>query len=70
MLYRPCGTQKAGGPYKITITSHHGHVILTDVIFGDVWACCGQSNMVSKIFPFNIDGIDFCLMEVKDYNKK
>ena len=37
--------QKAGGPYTVSITSQDGHVTLTDVMFGDVWVCSGQSNM-------------------------
>ena len=35
----------AGGPNNISISSHDGHVTLTDVLFGDVWVCSGQSNM-------------------------
>lgn len=37
--------QKAGGPVTISITSQDGHSALTDVLFGDVWICSGQSNM-------------------------
>ncbi|KAJ8280938.1 hypothetical protein GJAV_G00061280 [Gymnothorax javanicus] len=40
---------KAGGPYNITAV-HQGdnssQVTLIDVLFGDVWLCGGQSNMV------------------------
>jgi len=32
----------AGGPYEILINE----VLLKDVLFGDVWLCAGQSNMV------------------------
>ncbi|XP_071113719.1 sialate O-acetylesterase-like [Haliotis cracherodii] len=35
----------AGGPYNITATSSEGSIGLTDVLFGDVWICSGQSNM-------------------------
>ncbi|XP_046574662.1 sialate O-acetylesterase-like isoform X2 [Haliotis rubra] len=35
----------AGGPYNITATSSEGSINLTDVLFGDVWICSGQSNM-------------------------
>ncbi|XP_045196973.2 sialate O-acetylesterase-like [Mercenaria mercenaria] len=37
--------QNAGGPVTVDIRSHDGHVVLTDVLFGDVWVCSGQSNM-------------------------
>ncbi|XP_041361501.1 sialate O-acetylesterase-like isoform X2 [Gigantopelta aegis] len=33
------------GPFTITAKSSEGHVTLTDVLFGDVWVCSGQSNM-------------------------
>ena len=36
----------AGGPYGVTVTSSDGQVTLSDVLFGDVWLCSGQSNMV------------------------
>ncbi|XP_067675402.1 sialate O-acetylesterase-like [Haliotis asinina] len=35
----------AGGPYTITFTSSEGNLSLSDVLFGDVWVCSGQSNM-------------------------
>ena len=32
--------------YTITATSHqHGSINISDVLFGDVWVCSGQSNM-------------------------
>ncbi|XP_025099241.1 sialate O-acetylesterase-like [Pomacea canaliculata] len=33
------------GPFTISFTSGEGNVTLTDVLFGDVWLCSGQSNM-------------------------
>ena len=36
---------KAGGPYTMDITASN-HIILRDVLVGDVWFCSGQSNMV------------------------
>jgi|SRR5271165_2007702 len=33
-----------GGPYALTITGHQT-VELHNVLVGDVWLCCGQSNM-------------------------
>ena len=36
----------AGGPYNLTfVSSEGGSVVLTDVLFGDVYLCGGQSNM-------------------------
>jgi len=39
---------KAGGPYTITITGKN-KIILQDILFGDVWFCSGQSNMVHQM---------------------
>ncbi|XP_064159862.1 sialate O-acetylesterase-like [Anguilla rostrata] len=39
---------KAGGPYNVTAVQQgagKAQVTLTDVLFGDVWLCGGQSNM-------------------------
>ncbi|XP_029571413.1 sialate O-acetylesterase-like [Salmo trutta] len=37
---------EAGGPYNVTAVLQNNHSItLTDVLFGDVWLCGGQSNM-------------------------
>ncbi|QMW00967.1 sialate O-acetylesterase [Spirosoma foliorum] len=36
---------KAGGPYQIQIKASN-ELTLNDVLFGDVWLCSGQSNMV------------------------
>lgn len=35
---------KAGGPYQMEITASN-HIILKDILLGDVWFCSGQSNM-------------------------
>ncbi|KAL2096066.1 hypothetical protein ACEWY4_008214 [Coilia grayii] len=43
---------KAGGPYKVTAAQKGGslpEVTLTDVLFGDVWLCGGQSNMAFTV---------------------
>ena len=37
--------QKAGGPYKMTITCNECREI-KDILIGEVWLCSGQSNMV------------------------
>jgi sialate O-acetylesterase len=39
---------KAGGPYTITIASKN-KIVLKDILFGDVWFCSGQSNMVHQL---------------------
>ncbi|XP_056139956.1 sialate O-acetylesterase [Lampris incognitus] len=44
---------EAGGPYNVTAALQNITVNLTDVLFGDVWLCGGQSNMafaMSQIF--------------------
>ncbi|XP_069572447.1 sialate O-acetylesterase isoform X1 [Brachyistius frenatus] len=38
----------AGGPYNVTAAAQNCRVTLTDVLFGDVWLCGGQSNMYFK----------------------
>lgn len=35
---------KAGGPYKMDISGKN-HLVIKDILFGDVWICSGQSNM-------------------------
>lgn len=37
--------QKAGGPYTMQIDASN-HIMLKDILVGDVWFCSGQSNMV------------------------
>lgn len=39
---------KAGGPYNIDITAGN-KITLHDILFGDVWFCSGQSNMVHQM---------------------
>jgi len=39
---------KAGGPYSLTITGTNT-LNIKDVLFGDVWFCSGQSNMVHQL---------------------
>ncbi|XP_055957669.1 sialate O-acetylesterase [Patella vulgata] len=41
------------GPFVITATSSEGSVSLHDVLFGDVWVCSGQSNMVFAMNSVN-----------------
>lgn len=37
--------QPAGGPYDLTLTGKN-EIKVKDILFGDVWLCSGQSNMV------------------------
>jgi len=39
---------KAGGPYQLTFTASN-IIIVNNVLFGDVWICSGQSNMVHQM---------------------
>ncbi len=39
---------KAGGPYTISITGKN-KIVLNNILFGDVWFCSGQSNMVHQL---------------------
>lgn len=44
---------EAGGPYNVTAAINGSTATLTDVLFGDIWLCGGQSNMyffISQIF--------------------
>lgn len=36
---------KAGGPYNMEISASN-HILIHDILIGDVWFCSGQSNMV------------------------
>ncbi|MDX2432126.1 MAG: sialate O-acetylesterase, partial [Bacteroides sp.] len=37
--------QPAGGPHEMTLRGKN-EIVLSDILFGDVWLCSGQSNMV------------------------
>lgn len=39
---------KAGGPYTMNIDASN-HIVLKDILLGDVWLCAGQSNMVHQM---------------------
>ncbi len=39
---------KAGGPYRMEISAKNT-IVLKDILFGDVWFCSGQSNMVHQM---------------------
>ena len=43
-----------GGPHTITASSSsYGKATITDVLFGDVWICGGQSNMAFNLTDVN-----------------
>ena len=39
---------KAGGPYNMEISGKN-NIVLKEILFGDVWFCSGQSNMVHQL---------------------
>lgn len=39
---------EAGGPYTVRAAVQNSSATLTDVLFGDIWLCGGQSNMEFK----------------------
>jgi sialate O-acetylesterase len=55
---------KAGGPYTLEIQATN-HLVVNDILVGDVWFCSGQSNMVIPMervkekYPDDIAGVDF-----------
>jgi sialate O-acetylesterase len=55
---------KAGGPYALDIRASN-HLVISDILIGDVWFCSGQSNMVLSMervkekYPDDIAVADF-----------
>ncbi|WP_343532840.1 sialate O-acetylesterase [Pedobacter sp.] len=45
--------QKVGGPYGMRLEGKNS-IVLKDILFGDVWLCAGQSNMVHQMRIHNI----------------
>lgn len=45
-------TPDAGGPYEITISDGET-LTLKNVLIGEVWFCCGQSNMEMPLRGFD-----------------
>jgi sialate O-acetylesterase len=39
---------KAGGPYTMNIDAGN-HIVIDNILIGDVWLCSGQSNMVHQV---------------------
>jgi sialate O-acetylesterase len=38
-------SQRRGGPYEMTLSANSYHIVLKNILIGDVWLCSGQSNM-------------------------
>jgi sialate O-acetylesterase len=61
---------KAGGPYIMDISGSN-HIILKDILVGDVWFCSGQSNMVLNMervkekYPEEITSANF--MQIRNF---
>src|SRR5580698_8742076 len=55
---------KAGGPYTLEIQATN-HLVVNDILVGDVWFCSGQSNMVLPMervkekYPDDVAGAEF-----------
>ncbi|MEA4976427.1 MAG: sialate O-acetylesterase [Paludibacter sp.] len=45
-------TPRAGGPYKIDISSGNDLITLNNILIGEVWICAGQSNMSMPVKGF------------------
>src|SRR5215471_7401756 len=39
---------KAGGPYTMNIDGKN-HIVINNILVGDIWICSGQSNMVHQM---------------------
>lgn len=51
----------AGGPYNVTAAVQNSTATLTDVLFGDIWLCGGQSNMyfeTSQVSQLYVHGMN------------
>ncbi len=59
-------TGSAGGPHSLTISGEN-KVVLTDILFGEVWVCSGQSNMEFTIKM--LGGWKYCKADRRDLRK-
>lgn len=56
--------QAAGGPYELVLSGKN-EIKISDILFGDVWLCSGQSNMVLPMervkerYPSEIENANF-----------
>ena len=48
-------TPKAGGPYRLTISSSTKILTVKDVLIGEVWICVGDGNMQWRMRSFGVD---------------
>ncbi|RXK83116.1 sialate O-acetylesterase [Filimonas effusa] len=53
----------AGGPYTMQIDGSN-HIVLKDILVGDVWLCAGQSNMVHQLQLHN----EYFAADIKEAN--
>lgn len=51
-------TGEAGGPHAITLKSGKETITLSDVLFGEVWICAGQSNMEMPVSGFGFQEVE------------
>ena len=61
----------AGGPYQLKIKTDDALVVVTDILCGEVWLACGQSNMempLGNISQNNYPGIHNYRQEIADAN--
>lgn len=46
-------TTNSKDPQRITLNSKKSHIVLENILFGEVWLCSGQSNMEQPVKGFN-----------------
>lgn len=59
---------QAGGPYNLTFVQRGSMIVLTDVLFGDVWLCSGQSNMAFTLGQ--VTAPYYCFVKKHGINQK
>lgn len=50
--------EASAGPFSIVALSESKTIHLNDVLFGDVWLCSGQSNMVFTVDKVCINSVN------------
>ena len=51
-------TGAAGGPYTLKVVSGKETLVLQDILLGEVWICCGQSNMEMPLGGFGFQEVE------------